>query len=160
MPHLGEKCSVDLMHSLVPHAALPDYRFRGMHLKMSAVHVPGGHQWDGVCWLLEIWNWLTFVAVSCQSLSTAVVGCTRQAYFGIRYHMTSYKHMFIASWLWLAGVFKSWHESGILTTSLVCPGIQEMEITLVPTLSLTSWLFKPTYGGAFLAWDPRRIIDL
>lgn len=34
-----EKCSVDLMHSLVPHAALPDYRFRGMHLKMSAVHV-------------------------------------------------------------------------------------------------------------------------
>ena len=31
---------MDLMHSLVPHAALPDYRFRGMHLKMSAVHVP------------------------------------------------------------------------------------------------------------------------
>eukprot|EP00435_Cladocopium_sp_Y103_P042805 s1431_g11.t3 len=39
LKYTGEKCSVDLMHSLVPHAALPDYRFRGMHLKMSAVHV-------------------------------------------------------------------------------------------------------------------------
>ena len=34
-----ENCSVDLAHSLVPEATLPEYRFRGMRLKMSAIHV-------------------------------------------------------------------------------------------------------------------------
>ena len=86
----GEKCSVDLMHSLVPHAALPDYRFRGMHLKMSAVHVP--------------WN----AGVSAAKEPT-VVGCT----LGVFPYMISHDmyHILIASRLWLAGVFKSWHEA-------------------------------------------------
>ena len=75
---------MDLMHSLVPHAALPDYRFRGMHLKMSAVHVP----------------WRAYGGVYLHAN-------------GVFPYMISHGmyHILIASWLWLAGVFKSWHEA-------------------------------------------------
>ncbi|CAE7433358.1 WBC30 [Symbiodinium sp. CCMP2592] len=34
-----ERCSVELVHSVVPDATVPDYRFRGMHLKMSSIHI-------------------------------------------------------------------------------------------------------------------------
>ena len=70
----GEKCSVDLMHSLVPHAALPEYRFRGMHLKMSAVHA--------AC-LRSFGNWLSFWSnyiciVAATPLSKWLLKCNTQ----------------------------------------------------------------------------------
>jgi len=34
-----ERCSVELVHSVVPDAIVPEYRFRGMHLKMSSIHI-------------------------------------------------------------------------------------------------------------------------
>ena len=34
-----ESSSVELAHALVPDAVLPEYRFRGMRLKLSAIHV-------------------------------------------------------------------------------------------------------------------------
>mmetsp|Transcript_65592 Transcript_65592/g.154260 ORF Transcript_65592/g.154260 Transcript_65592/m.154260 type:complete len:766 (+) Transcript_65592:74-2371(+) len=34
-----ERCSVELAQGLVPDATIPEYRFRGMRLKMSAIHI-------------------------------------------------------------------------------------------------------------------------
>ena len=34
-----EHCSVELVQSMVPEVSVPEYRFRGMHLKMSSIHI-------------------------------------------------------------------------------------------------------------------------
>ncbi|CAJ1329185.1 unnamed protein product [Effrenium voratum] len=34
-----ERCSVEMVRNIVPDAAVPEYRFRGMRLKMSAIHI-------------------------------------------------------------------------------------------------------------------------
>ena len=34
-----ERCSVELARNIVPDVTVPDYRFRGMHLKMSSIHI-------------------------------------------------------------------------------------------------------------------------
>ena len=34
-----ERCSVDLANSLMPASKVPEYRFRGMHLKMSGISI-------------------------------------------------------------------------------------------------------------------------
>ena len=34
-----ERCSVELVRDMVPDVSVPEYRFRGMHLKMSSIHI-------------------------------------------------------------------------------------------------------------------------